>query len=505
MDVTDMVDYNVEFLNPTDLTSSFFCLSKTDPSAGFAFDASKVAGQTYPEQADTSSDGLSDALRLRLILGSHLAQYLRRRLELEKDHTCTVGISTNKLLSKLVGNVHKPNDQTTLLPPYTSEDGQDNVTLFIDSHEVGKIPGIGFKIAQKLRALVLQRPAEFDHGLVYGGTKEKVLVGDLRRVSDIGAEALEQILGGAGAPYSIGAKIWGLLNGIDDSEVGRARDVPTQISLEDSYIRLDTILEVKNELMLLSKSLLRRMHADLLEDDEAVLTSADINIDNTESSSLSAKRWLAFPKTLRLTTRPRLPQNPDGSRNRSFARISRSGPMPNFVFSLKDNVNTLAKRLVAEALLPLFRQLHPEKSGWNLSLVNIAATNMVGAASEKGGVGRDISKMFKRQDQVLKDFKVTEPDDVLPAESISDNDLMDTAVSSDKTAVANTTKLRLDGTRGGSEDLPTPSQEVTFATQDRWQSEDEDMLDEDAYRCEECGAVMPLFAMGAHTRWHSHS
>jgi DNA polymerase iota len=427
------------------------------------------------------------------------------KLESEKDHTCTAGISTNKLLSKLVGNVHKPDNQTTLFPPYNSDDGQDNVTSFIDSHEVGKIPGIGFKIAQKLRALVLQRPADFDHGLVYGGTNEKVLVGDVRNVPDVGPETLEQLLGGAGAPHGIGAKIYGLLSGIDDSEVGQARDVPTQISLEDSYGRLDTISGVKTKLLLLSKSLMRRMHADLLEEDEDDSDSTEMNTDSTESSNGRTRRWSAFPKTLRLTTRPRPPQNPDGSRNRSFARISRSGPMPNFVFNLKDDVDILAERLVAEALLPLFRKLHPEKSGWNLSLVNVAATNMVDAASEKGGVGRDISKMFKRQDQVLKDFKVTEPHNVLPVETRPEDEMMDTTVPSEQIAVVTKSAYRLDDTGGGSDDLPTLSQEATFASQDHWESEDEAMLDEDAYACEECGAVMPLFAMGAHARWHSHS
>ncbi|KAF2447285.1 DNA/RNA polymerase [Karstenula rhodostoma CBS 690.94] len=490
MDVTDMVDHNLELLNQTDWTSSFFCLSKTDPSIGFAFDASKVAGQTYPEQVDTSS-GKSGQSPFRVFVPG-------AELESEKNHTCTAGISTNKLLTKLVGSIHKPNDQTTLFPPYNSEDGQDNVTSFIDSHEVGKIPGIGFKIAQKLRALVLQSPAGFVQGLVYGGTKEKVLVGDVRKVPDIGPEALEHILGGAGAPHGIGAKTYGLLSGVDDSEVGQARDVPTQISLEDSYIRLDTISEVKKQLLLLSGSLLRRMHADLLEEDEDVLASVKTITDTAEPSELRIKRWMAFPKTLRLTTRPRPPQNSDGSRNRSFARTSRSGPMPNFVFNLKDDVDTLAERLVAEALLRLFRRLHPEKSGWNLSLVNVAATNMVDAASEKGGVGRDISKMFKRQDRVLKDFQVTESDDSLQVVPRPEYEMMDATVG-------DTNIHRLSDTRGGSEDLPTPSQEATFATQGHWESEDDDMLDEDGYACDECGAVMPLFAMGAHARWHSHS
>lgn len=429
---------------------------------------------------------------------------MRHRLELEKQHTCTVGISTSKTLSKLVGNVHKPNSQTTLLPPYISEDGNDNVTSFIDSHEVGKIPGIGFKIAQKLRALVLQRPADFDSGLVYGGTKESVLVGDVRKHPNIGPDTLEKLLGGPGTPHGIGLKIWALLNGCDDSEVGPARDVPTQISLEDSYLRLDTMTDVKKELLMLSKSLLKRMHVDLLEDDEDADLSTDQSGDVAEPSS--TKRWTAFPKTLRLTTRPRPPPNPDGSRNRSFARISRSGPMPNFVFRLKDSVDGLAERLVNEALLPLFRKLHPEKSGWNLSLINVAATNMVDAATEKGvgGVGRDIGRMFKRQDEVLKDFRVTEIDDAAPTESIR-SEWTDSVLHTEKTAAPVVTARGFESNRGGSEDIPTPSQEAAFATHDAWESEDEDMVSDEAYRCSDCGAVMPIFAMGAHARWHAES
>jgi DNA polymerase iota len=49
MDVSDIVDYNVALLNPNDLSNSFFCLSKNDPTTGFAYDASQVAGNAFPE------------------------------------------------------------------------------------------------------------------------------------------------------------------------------------------------------------------------------------------------------------------------------------------------------------------------------------------------------------------------------------------------------------------------------------------------------------------------
>lgn len=131
-----------------------------------------------------------------------------------------------------MGGVNKPKGQTTLLPPYSlSDTGESNITRFLDDHDIGKVPGIGFKSAQKIRDYVLGRPAAFDAGLVYGGTKENVTVKDVRLFPSMGGNLLEKLLGGSGAPKGVGTKIWGLVNGVDDSEVSKAREVPQQISI----------------------------------------------------------------------------------------------------------------------------------------------------------------------------------------------------------------------------------------------------------------------------------
>ncbi|KAK8170925.1 hypothetical protein BKA80DRAFT_186233, partial [Phyllosticta citrichinensis] len=400
LDVTDQIDYNVTLLNPHDLAQSFFHLSRDDPTHGFAFDATAFAGTTFPSLTGLSTATESpspsditqaqDSLTLRLLLASHLARFLRNELEHHKNFTATAGISTNKLLSKLVGNLNKPIGQTTLLPPYFGE--HSNVTAFVDSHDIGKIPGIGFKLAQKLREFVLHRPAAFDDGLVYGGTRETVKVGDVRKHPDLNVETLEKLLGGPGSPHGIGVKVWGLLHGADHTEVRTARDTPKQISIEDSYLRLDSFDQVVKELRMLAISLLKRMHADLLEEED------EHDQDGATAARLEKRRWIAHPATLRLSTRPRPPLNADGSRTRTFARISRSAPVPNFIFSLSTPIESLAERLVNDALLPLFRRLHPEKTGWNLSLVNVAVTNMAEAGSNaKSSSGRDITSMFRKQ------------------------------------------------------------------------------------------------------------
>jgi DNA polymerase iota len=489
MDVTDIIDFNQSLLNPNHLTNSFFHLKKNEPTVGFAFDSTKIAGHSFPNIPETqppipeTTIPIDDheSLSTRLILGSHLAQHLRWSLEEQKGYTSTVGISTNKLLSKLVGNLNKPKGQTTLLPPYISdkEDAESNVIKFIDSHDIGKIPGIGSKMSQKIRNHALARPADFEMGLIYGRTKESVTVRDVRLFPGMGPELLEKILGGVGSERGIGGKAWGLINGIDDTEVQQAKKVPTQISIEDSYIRLETMPQVIKELRILAASLVKRMHIDLLEDD-----------DDDDSP---AKRWIAHPKTLRLSTRPRPPFNSDGTRTRSFNRISRSCPLPNFVFNLRDGFDAIVEKLVQETLIPMFRKLHPYPSGWNLSLVNVCVTNMVETASEDGkGGGRDIGRMFKKQEEVLKEWKVEDrdmPPDPIQEAAAESHD----AISTDPSAGNEVA----DSIMTGSEVTATQVSEEPV----EW--EDDEDEDENREICHECGATMPAFAMAAHERFHS--
>lgn len=509
LDVTDMVEYNLQLLNHHDLIRSFFHLDRNDPTNGFAYDASNLSGPTFPVAPHTASSppppteiGASHLLPLRLRLGSHLAQHMRHQLEEHKGYTATVGISTNKLLSKLVGNLNKPKGQTTLVPPYavTTDCEESNVTTFIDGHDIGKIPGIGFKVAQRIRNLVLGRDAAFHSGLVYGGTEENITVKDVRLHPGMSPELLDDLLGGPGVPKAIGGKIWGWIHGVDDAEVGKARKVPRQISIEDSYVRLDTMLEIRKELTMLASSLIKRMQLDLTEADddddppmkEEKEEEAPATITVTEDRTPAMRRWIAHPRTLRLTTRPRPPLNPDGSRTRSFNRISRSCPMPIFVFSLTERVDALAEKLVNDALIPAFRKLHPEKSGWNLSLVNVGATNMAEAATDsKDGAGRDIGRMFRRQTDVLKEWKI-EDRDVAPSE---DEDGSRSTVSLKSVEVE---EQEYPHHGSGATLRSTPDGAIDDTA---WDSEED--ASDFGEACSICRAVIPPFAMVAHERFHT--
>ena len=493
LDVTEMIDHNLLHLNLADLRHSFFQTAREDPTCGFIFDATAgISGCTYPatwRQAPSSSPSPlssasleSDALYLRLLLGSHLAQHLRRGLEHEHGYTSTVGISTSKLLSKLVGNVNKPRSQTTLVPPYvsSSEDGVSHVTSFIDAHDIEKIPGIGFKMGPKIRRHILGRPADGETGLSSEGPNEHVSVHDVRCFPGMGPEMLEQILTGPGSRRGIGGLIWSLINGVDDSIVALGKRAPSQISIEDSYkVRLNTMQQVRSELLRLSRSLLKRVQHELIDRD----------------GPNDGQGWIAYPKSLRISTRPSPRMKADACRAPSFARISRMEPMPTFVLSLTDSVDSLAERLVTEALVPQFRRLHPARSGWDLALLNVAV--MIDQDNERRpGPNRDIARMFHGQDAVLREWKVEDRD--VPPDHVQ-------SPEGPSMAPADVSETRQEHSdRIETRDFPEFEASVVDphrrSPDTGWDGDPEE--GGSSGRCAACAAVLPLFAMAAHDRFH---
>ncbi|KAK2600163.1 hypothetical protein QQS21_005108 [Conoideocrella luteorostrata] len=436
MDVTDIVDYNIECLNVNGLSDSFFFLSKTDPEVGFKCDLTAIAGCVQgirPNQAP-----LDNKLYLRLLLGSHLANYLRSKLETDFGYTSTCGISTNKLLGKLVGARNKPQNQTTLLALHDVD-----ILAFLDAHKTRQVPGIGFRTAMQLESFVLGeevRPdSQFDSAL---------FVRQVRLHPSMSPGFIETLLAGPGAERGIGARVWGLLHGVDPTEVKTFSNIPSQISIEDTYKGLETIPQITEQLHKLSCSLIRRMRIDLLALDQ----HADMP---------GAQRWIARPKTLRLCVRSwPMRQSSDSSQN--FSRVSRSGPLPIFVFDVDGDIDALAQQLVAEALLPLLRRLQGDKGQkWNLQLINVCVANMVAGAADDGqGAGRDISAMFKRQDEVLRPFRldsISGDEKTEPSDSFLNDDESESAMAWD-----------------------TVNHSV----------------------CPACGRSLPSFAMPAHTRFH---
>ena len=73
---------------------------------------------------------------------AHLAQQLKNAIRHSVKLSCTVGVSSNKLVSKIASDFKKP-DGLTIVPP-------DNIEAFLDPLPIRSIPGIGKKTEEKL-------------------------------------------------------------------------------------------------------------------------------------------------------------------------------------------------------------------------------------------------------------------------------------------------------------------------------------------------------------------
>lgn len=138
-------------------------------------------------------DGDLDAgHRRKLAAGSRYAAELRQAIFDELGLTTSAGISSNKLLAKMVSSRHKPFDQTTLVPGASAV-----LHALPDDLPLSKVPGVG---RATVRAL--------------GGLST---VGDVRR---------------KGAPPRVAR----LCAGIDESPV-QVSGRPQTVGVEDSYWR----------------------------------------------------------------------------------------------------------------------------------------------------------------------------------------------------------------------------------------------------------------------------
>ncbi|KLU91915.1 DNA polymerase iota [Magnaporthiopsis poae ATCC 64411] len=536
LDVTDIVDYNLQLLNPHDLARSFFCLSETDPELGFAFDATTFAGCVAVAPRDNSAladdattvlsrfaleQGPSTANRCyqRLLLASHLAFYLRQRIE-EQGYTCACGISTNKALSKLAGGLNKPRNQTTLVAL-----SQEDLSSFLDPYRLRSVPGIGGRMVNVLESHALRSRgaaagnAKKESGDNGNGEEQPLTVGQLRTHPGVGPELLENLLRPLGMEKGIGERTWALLHGRDPSEVKAASDIPTQISIEDTYASagLNTTAQVRRELTKISASLITRMRADLLAQDIAG-SGGGVGAAHHKAviDTAAAQKWIAVPRTLRLTTRPRHGSGSGGlsesSReyNYNHGRVSRSQPIPGFLLSLAQSVDQLAQRLAEEILMPMFHRLatpRPGSSGgggggYDVGLLNVCVANVTMTAGDgAGSSGRDIADMFRRRDEFRREFTVYDDASEEAQEQQQQQQRQQeppTSISTDGST------MLLDGDANAHEDELLETSVLGDVEDDLFEGGDEmDPWDgHDAQRCRTCGHAIPTFALEAHYRYH---
>ncbi|KAF3905716.1 hypothetical protein AA313_de0201317 [Arthrobotrys entomopaga] len=503
--------------------TGFYQLKPDQPNFGFKFEWDVIPGHLYPPLTKPNSrlpPEILEKVPKRLLLATHLAQYLRLLLLDQQGFTCSAGVCVSKLTAKLAGTINKPCAQTLLLPYHIQE--------FLDGLAVLKIPGIGSKTGGIIRDLVIEQKRVLE-AKTQTETKDAPQqsttqtfdleeTGDPQREIDLEqlgkdefltayypeAEVKTKVLDARTLisrqrlDVSIGnippgaGRVWELLHGIDHTEVAKASLVPTQVSIEDTFrpgtVTQDTTTEqLESILIRLSITLIRRLKTDLLtasslpsQDDEA--------IDITQLDQPS-KKWQAFPKTLRISTR-------DRNTMKYGARNSKSGSMPNFMFDLNVRIEETARRLAKEALVPLFRRLHgrdvPGGGKYDLALINIAATNM--GNGETGTEGGNVAAMFKRYNEVFPegDWERKRP----LSETQFDEPLLQQDESYDEAS------------EDGIEKEETNEEDEI---EDGFLSEDDGfsdgaLSDEGSQEvvCKNCHIRLPIFAIGAHERFHKN-
>ena len=78
----------------------------------------------------------------------HLAQQIKNKIRVEMNLTCSIGVSPNKLISKIASDYEKPDGLTVIEP--------DKIEQFLEPLNIRVIPGIGKKTEQRFKEMNLE-------------------------------------------------------------------------------------------------------------------------------------------------------------------------------------------------------------------------------------------------------------------------------------------------------------------------------------------------------------
>ena len=79
---------------------------------------------------------------------THLAQQIKNKIREELKLSCSVGVSSNKLISKIASDYQKPDGLTVVEP--------DRIEQFLEPLSIRVIPGIGKKTEQRFKEMNLE-------------------------------------------------------------------------------------------------------------------------------------------------------------------------------------------------------------------------------------------------------------------------------------------------------------------------------------------------------------
>jgi DNA polymerase iota len=283
IDATNVVVKHLESLNQKTGDGKIvqFSLGESGPVL-FEYKEGAWEGHIYhpltakPEEAPVTSQETN-----QLQVACHLASFIRRRILKEFKLTCSAGISTSKLLSKLISGYRKPNDQTVLFSSYAYN--------YLSNLSLSQIPGFGHRtrrlIQDKWRELELERIPDLRD--IPEEWKENQITVDMLRKRVQKAEFVGWIQ--THHALTAATQLYDLLLGIDASPVLHSKP-SSQISVEDSFLGCAGWEALRKTLYPLVGLFLDR----LIEEE------CDSSLDARSNNS---HIWLRIPKTLRLTLR----------------------------------------------------------------------------------------------------------------------------------------------------------------------------------------------------------
>ncbi|XP_028165927.1 DNA polymerase iota [Ostrinia nubilalis] len=187
----------------------------------------------------------------RLKIASQIASDIRQKLFDDLGFTTCAGIAHNKLLAKLVCPLHKPNDQTTILP--------ENAADFMSTlQSVRCIPSIGSKTTETL----------ISHNII--------------SVSDLQQASLEVLKKNFSSDMAVRLK--NLSIGEDNTPV-KQTGKPQSIGLEDSFKTVSVKSEVEDKF----SALLQRLLV-LVREDGRIPVSLRVTLRKKDAKRLSSHR-----------------------------------------------------------------------------------------------------------------------------------------------------------------------------------------------------------------------
>ena len=199
---------------------------------------------------------VSEKVEHDFVKASHIAQQIKNEVREKTKLTCSIGISPNKLLSKIASGYKKPDGLTTITP--------DKISEFIETLNLEDIHGIGEKTVQKLAEEGIETISQAKNLDVF------VLISMFGRKT--------------------GTYIHNAVRGIDDNAV-KIRAPTLQLS------KIMTLKEDSVDYIFLEKNLFElceKLHPSILKENK-MFRSVGIYLTQTDLSSKTRSRMLKNP------------------------------------------------------------------------------------------------------------------------------------------------------------------------------------------------------------------